>query len=126
MSKKSGKTRLAFVRRKIHTMFESRALKAALLAELNGGQDAALVVQMMERVTPVAKPPIQAVAPLPQQSEEEEAPAAPVAPPTPVEAPPPLRQVIQPTQVEAPQATTSDGHTAATAVEISDTGGDSD
>ena len=46
MSKKSGKTfRLAFVRRKIHTMFESRALKAALLAELNGGQDAALVDQ---------------------------------------------------------------------------------
>ena len=129
MPKKSGKTfRLAFVRRKIHTMFESRALKAALLAELNGGQDAALVVQMVERVTPVAKPPIQAVAPLPQQSEEEEeeAPAAPVNPPTPVEAPPPVRPVIQPTQVEAPQATTSDGHTAATAVEISDTDSDSD
>ena len=129
MPKKSGKTfRLAFVRRKFHTMFESRALKAVLLAELNGGQDAALVVQMVERVTPVAKPPIQAVAPLPQQSEEEEeeAPAAPVNPPTPVEAPPPVRPVIQPTQVEAPQATTSDGHTAATAVEISDTDSDSD
>ena len=79
------------------------------------------------RVTPVTKPPIQAVAPLPQQSEEEEeAPAAPVAPPTPVEAPPPVRPVIQPTQVEAPQATTSDGRTAATAVQISDTDSDSD
>ena len=78
-------------------------------------------------MTPVTKPPIQAVAPLPQQSEEEEeAPAAPVAPPTPVEAPPPVRPVIQPTQVEAPQATTSDGCTAATAVEISDTDSDSD
>ena len=128
MPKKSGKTfRLAFVRRRIHTMFKSRALKAALLAELNGGQDAALVVQMVERVTPIAKPPIQAVAPLPQQSEEEEeAPAAPVNPPTPVEAPPQVRPVVQPTQAEAPQATTSDGHTAATAVQISDTDSDSD
>ena len=96
MPKKSGKTfRLAFVRRRIHTMFKSRELKAALLAELNGGQDAALVVQMVEKVTPIAKPPIQAVAPLPQQSEEEEeAPATPVNPPTPVEAPPPVRPVV--------------------------------
>ena len=62
MPKKSGKTfRLAFVRRRIHTMFKSRALRSALLAELNGGQDAALVVQMVERVTPIVKPPIQAV-----------------------------------------------------------------
>ena len=110
-------------------MFKSRALKSALLAELNGGQDDALVVQMVERVTPIAKPPIQAVAPLPQQSEEEEeAPAAPVDPPTPVEAPPQVRPVVQPTPAEAPQATTSDGHTAATAVQIShsDSSGDSD
>ena len=109
-------------------MFKSRALKAALLAELNGGQDAALVAQMVEKVSPIAKPPFQAVAPLPQQSEEEEeeAPVAPVNPPPPVEAPPPVRPVAQPTQAEAPQATTSDGNTAATAVEISDTDSDSD
>ena len=123
MPKKSGKTfRFVFVRRRIHTMFKSRALKAALLAKLNGGQDAALVAQMVEKVSPIAKPPVQAVAPLPQQSEEEEeAPVAPVNPPPPVEAPPQVRPVVQPTQAEAPQATTSDGNTAATAVEISDT-----
>ena len=126
MPKKSGKTfRLAFVRRRIHTMFRSRVLRSALLAELNGGQDAALLVQMVERVTPIVKPPIQAVAPLPQQSEEEDAPAAPVDPPTQVEAPPQVRPVVQPTQTEAPQATTSDGHTAATAVQISDSDSDS-
>ena len=127
MPKKSGKTfRLAFVRRRIHTMFKSRVLRSALLAELNGGQDAALVVQMVERVTPIVRPPIQAVAPMPQQNGEEAAPAAPVDPPTQVEAPPQARPVVQPTQTEAPQATTSDGHTAFTAVEISDTDSDSD
>ena len=107
-------------------MFRSRALRSALLAELNGGPDAALVVQMVERVTPIVRPPIQAVAPMPQQNEEEAALAAPVDPPTQVEALPQVRQVVQPTQTEAPQATTSDGHTAATAVEISDTDSDSD
>ena len=71
-------------------MFKSRALKAALLAELYGGKDAALVAQMVEKVSPIAKPPVQAVAPLPPQSEEEEeASAAPANPPPPVEAPPP-------------------------------------
>ena len=66
MPKKVEKTfRFAFVRRKIQTMFKSRALKAALLAELYGGKDAALVAQMVEKVSPIAKPPVQAVAPLP-------------------------------------------------------------
>ena len=60
-------------------MFKSRALKAALLAELYGGKDTALVAQMVEKVSPIVKPPVQAVAPLPPQSEEEEeASAAPV------------------------------------------------
>ena len=107
-------------------MFRSRVLRSALLAELNGGPDAALVAQMVERVTPIVRPPIQAVAPMPQQNGEEAAPVAPVDPPTQVEAPPQARPVVQPTQTEAPQATTSDGHTAATAVEISDTDSDSD
>ena len=107
-------------------MFRSRVLRSALLAELNGGPDAALVVQMVERVTPIVRPTIQAVAPMPQQNGEEAAPAAPVDPPTQVEAPPQAKPVVQPTQTEAPQATTSEGHTAATAVEISDTDSDSD
>ena len=106
-------------------MFKSKALKAALLAELYGGKDAALVAQMVEKVSPIAKPPVQAVAPLPPQSEEEEeASAAPANPPPPVEAPPPVRPAVQAAPVEAPQPTTSDGSTAATAVEISDTDSD--
>ena len=129
MSKQSCKTfRLAFVRRRINTIFRSRALRAALLAELYGGQDAALVVQMVEQVRPIVRPPTQAVAPMPQQNGEEVAPEAqvrPVDPPTQAEAPPQrqVRPVEPPTQAEAPpqvQVTPSDGHTAATAVEISD------
>ena len=112
MSKQSCKTfRLAFVRRRINTTFRSRALRAALLAELNGGEDAALVVQMVEQVRPRVSPPTQAVTPMPQQTEEDVTPEAqerPVDPPTQAEATPQVQ--------EAP----SDGHTAATAVEISD------
>ena len=82
MSKKSSKTfRLAFIRRRINTTFRSRALRAALLAELNGGEDAALVVQMVERVRPVVSPPTQAVAPMPQPVTPE-AQVRPVDPPT--------------------------------------------
>ena len=133
------------MRRRINTIFRSRALRAALLAELYGGQDAALVVQMVEQVRSIVRPSPQAVAPMPQQNEDEVAPevqARPVDPPTQAEAPPqrqvrpvepptqaeapPQRQVRPvepPTQAEAPpqvQVTPSDGHTAATAVEISD------
>ena len=128
MSKQSCKTfRLSFIRR-INTVFRSRALRAALLAELYGGQDAALVVQMVEQVRPIVRPPTQVVAPMPQQNGEEIAPEVqvrPVDPPTQAEAPPQrqVRPVDPPTQAEAPpqvQVTPSDGHTAATAVEISD------
>ena len=77
MSKKSSKTfHLAFIRRRINNTFRSEALRAALLAELNGGEDAALVVQMIERVRPVVNP-TQAVVPVPQLNGEED--AAPVA-----------------------------------------------
>ena len=114
MSKKSSKTfRLAFIRRRINTTFRSRALRAALVAELNGGEDAALVVQMVERVRPVVSPPTQVVAPVPHPTGEEdvtpEAPVGPVDPPTQAVATPQADQVVPP-----------DGHTAATAVEISD------
>ena len=110
------------MRRRINSIFRSRALRAALLAELHGGQDAALVVQMVERVKPIERPPTQIVAPMPQQNGEEE---RPVDPPTQAEAPPQgqVSPVDPPTQAEAPpqvQEAPSDGHTAATAVEISD------
>ena len=122
MSKQSCKAfRLSFVRR-INTIFRSRALRAALLAELHGGPDAALVVQMMEQARPIVRPPTQIVTPMPQQNGEE---VRPVDPPTQAEAPPQgqVRPVDPPTQAEAPpqvQVTPSDRHTAATAVEISD------
>ena len=119
--------KFAFIRRKIQTIFRSRALKTALLAELCGGKDAALVAQMVEKVTPMVKPPVQAVAPLPPQSEEEEeAAAAPANPPPPVQAPSPVRLAVQAAPAVAPQPTTSSGSTAATAVVISDTEYDSE
>ena len=120
--------RFAFIRRKIQTIFRSRALKTALLAELYGGKDAALVAQMVEKVTPMVKPPVQAVAPLPPQSEEEEeeAAATPANPPPPVQAPSPVRPAVQAAPAVAPQPTTSNGNTAATAVVISDTEYDSE
>ena len=134
MPKQSCKAfRLSFVRKKLNTLCRSRALRAALLAELHGGPDAALVVQMVERASPIVRPPTQMVAPMPQQNGEE---ARPVDPPTQAEAPPQeqARPVDPPTQAEAPsqkqvrpvdpssqvEAPPSDGHTAATAVEISD------
>ena len=87
--------------RRINKTFRSEALRAALLAELNGGEDAALVVQMVERVRPVVDPPTQAVAPMPKQ-------AAPrlgqVPPPVPRQPPPPV----------------ADGNTAASAVDVLD------
>ena len=120
--------RFAFIRRKIQTVFRSRALKTALLAELYGGKDTALVAQMVEKVTPMVKPPVQAVAPLPPQGEEEEeeAAAAPANPPPAVQAPSPVRPAVQAAPAVAPQPSTSNGNTAATAVVISDTEYDSD
>ena len=69
------------MRKKIEGTFRSPALKAALLAELNSaGEDAALVVEMMERVKPITTPPVQAVAPRLHQGQ-------PAAPPGPVPVP---------------------------------------
>ena len=49
MSKQKNRTfRLSFIRRRIITLCQSRALRTALLAELHGGPDAALVVDMVE------------------------------------------------------------------------------
>ena len=102
MSRKTNKTFcLAFIRRRINDTFKSETLRASLLAELNVGEDAALVVQMVERVRPVVDPPTQAVAPVPNQ-----------AVPQPGQAPPP------PPRQPAPPA--ADGNSADSAVNILD------
>ena len=64
--------RLSFIRRRIITLCQSRALRAALLAALNGGPDAGLVVEMVERVRPPARLPTQIVAPMEETSEGSE------------------------------------------------------
>ena len=114
MSSKSSKTfRLSFIRRRINSTFRSRALRQALLAELNGGEDAALVVQMIERVRPVSRLPTQVVTPMPQQNGEETvAQGAQVRP-----AEPTPQAIVRP---QPRQTAPSDGLTANSAVEISD------
>ena len=102
MSKKNSKTfHLAFLRRRINNTFRSEALRAALLAELNRGEDAALVMQMVERVRPLVDPPTQAVAPMPKQATPQ---PGQVPPPVPRQPPPPV----------------ADGNTAASAVDVLD------
>ena len=64
--------RLSFIRRRIITLCQSRALRAALLAALNGGPDAGLVVEMVERVRPPARLPTQIVAPMSPREETSE------------------------------------------------------
>ena len=61
--------RLAFIRRRINTLCQSRALRAALLAALNGGPDAGLVVEMIERARPPSRLPTQIVAPMSMREE---------------------------------------------------------
>ena len=63
MSKQST-FRLSFIRRHIITLCQSRALRAALLAALNVGSDAGLVVEMVERARPPSRLPTQVVAPM--------------------------------------------------------------
>ena len=74
MSNQRNKTfRLSLIRRRIVSLCQSKALRAALLAALNGGPDAALVVEMVERLRPPTRLPTQVVTPVSQQQEEEEA-----------------------------------------------------
>ena len=81
MSNQRNKTfRLSLIRRRIVSLCQSRALRAALLAALNGGPDAALVVEMVERVRPPTRLPTQVVTPVPQQEEEEARVEEPVTP----------------------------------------------
>ena len=71
------------------------------MAEIDGGEDAALVVQMVERVRPVVDPPTQAVAPVPNQAAPQ---PGQVPPPVPRQPPPPV----------------ANGNTAANAVDVLD------
>ena len=64
--------RLSFIRHRIITLCQSRALRTALLAALNGGPDAGLVVEIVERVRPPARLPTQIVAPMSPREETSE------------------------------------------------------
>ena len=135
--------RFSIIRRKIQTVFQSKALKTALLAELYGGKDAALVARMVDSVSPLVDPPVQVVAPLPpvvvsDESDEEEWETAAAVPDN---RPPQVAPVqVAPVQGSSPAPPTppttpaagpssEDGHTAATAVIVidsSDSESDSD
>ena len=107
-------------------MCQSRALRAALLAELNGGPDAALVVEMVERARLPTRLPTQVVTPVPQQNGEEARAEEPNPPVQPV-SPPRQERPDPPTHVETPpqeEATDSVGNSAATAVVIVDSDSD--
>ena len=127
MSKQKNRTfRLSFIRRRIITLCQSRALRAALLAELHGGPDAALVVEMVERARLPTRPPTQVVTPMPQQNGEETRAEVPNPPMQPVnlqrqERPDPPTNVETPPQEEA---TDTVGDSAATAVVIVDSDSD--
>ena len=127
MSKQKNRTfRLSFIRRRIITLRQSRALRAALLAELHGGLDAALVVEMVEWARLPTRPPTQVVTPMPQQNGEETRAEVPNPPMQPVN---PQRQERPdpPTNVQTPpqeEATDSVGDSAATAVVIVDSDSD--
>ena len=117
--------RLSFIRKRIITLRQSRALRAALLAALNGGPEAALVVEMMERVRPPTRLPTQVVTPVSQQNEEEARVEEPVPPVQPVS--PPRQE--RPNHVETPpqeEVRDTEGNSAATAVIIVDSDSDSD
>ena len=114
--------RLSFIRRRIITLCRSRALRAALLAELNGGPDAALVVEMVEWARLPTRLSTQVVTPIPQQNEEEARAEEPNPPVQPVSQPRQERP-DPPTHVETPpqeEASDSVGNSAATAVIIVD------
>ena len=127
MSNQRNRTfRLSFIRRRIITLCQSRALRAALLAELNGGPDAALVVEMVERARLPTRLPTQVVTPVPQQNGEEARAEEPNPPVQPV-SPPRQERPDPPTHVETPpqeEATDSVENSAATAVIIVDSDSD--
>ena len=123
--------RFSIIRRKIQTVFQSRALKTALLSELYGGKDAALVARMVDSVSPLVDPPVQVVAPLPpvvvsDESDEEEWETVAAVPDNrppqvaPVQVAPVQVAPPTPPTTPAPGPSSGDGHTAATAVIVID------
>ena len=123
--------RFSIIRRKIQTVFQSRALKTALLSELYGGKDAALVARMVDSVSPLVDPPVQVVAPLPpvvvsDDSDEEEWETVAAVPDNrppqvaPVQVAPVQVAPPTPPTTPAPGPSSEDGHTAATAVIVID------
>ena len=125
MSNQKNKTfRLSFIRRRITTLCQSRALRAALVAALNG-PDAALVVEMVERARPSTRLPTQVVTPVPQVNEEE----ARVEEPVPLVQPVSPPRQGRPNHVQTPpqeEVRDTEGKSAATAVIIVDSDSDSD
>ena len=104
----------------------SERLRAALLEELDGGQDAALVVQMIEGAnpTPVQNPPVQAVRPIPTPT-----PAPQPCPihgavqpqPGPRPVPPPVNGAVQPQPGARPvPPPVADGSSRTAAVDVLD------
>ena len=134
--------RFSIIRRKIQTVFQSRALKTALLSELYGGKDAALVARMVDSVSSLVDPPVQVVAPLPpvvvsDESDEEEWETVAAVPDNrppqvaPVQVAPVQVAPVQvapptPPTTPAPGPSSEDGHTAATAVIVIDSDSESD
>ena len=120
MAKRLDKTfRLAFIKKRISSTFKSPALKAALLQEINSmGEDAEVVVQMVERLRPICRPPVQAVKPVanPNAPQPGPAPAAAAMPVAPVAAVVPAAAPAAP----APAAPAPDGNSRDGALEVLD------
>ena len=73
--------RLAFIRRKIRAIFQSNALRTALLVELNNRPpDSELIVKMIERVQVTRTAVVQPVQPIPQPAQAASAQPAPAQP----------------------------------------------
>ena len=95
--------------RRINDAVRSERLKASLLEELDGGQDAGSIVQMVEgvRPAPVQNPPVQAVMPMPT--------------PAPAPQPCPVHGTVQPQPGPRPvPPPAADGSSRAGAVEVLD------
>ena len=110
--------RLAFIRRKIRTAFQSQAVRTALLTELNTrGPDSELIVRMVEKVPITRQAVAQPVQPIPQ-------PAQPVpAQPLPAQPVPAQPVPAQPTPVqlaEVQPAPAADGNSEESALEVLD------
>ena len=109
--------RLAFIRRKIRSTFQSHALRKALLTELNNrGPDSELIVNMIERVQVTRTAVVQPVQPILQPAQ-----ATPVQP-IPEQPAPAQPAPVQSTQVQPAPAVDEvrDGNSEESALEVLD------